>query len=178
MISNQSSVQEKSGIACGRNRERTSESVGLSRLECKDTRPTSDMTTSVIPLHTSTRPTVTAQRPHTLNLVNRSHCRAGWKGGTWPPLPPLPHHHCSNSSYNSNINIINNNNNNNNNNNSHHFNNNHTSLLSSTLHPMASMAQPLSTQTTSVDSIGSCSLDVNATGTTSPATLGEYVLSL
>lgn len=36
---------------------------------------------------------------------------------------------------------------------------------------MASMAQPLSTQTTSVDSIGSCSLDVNATGTTSPATL-------
>nr|XP_027229941.1 rho GTPase-activating protein gacU-like [Penaeus vannamei] len=117
-----------------------------------------------------TRPTVTAQRPHTLNLVNRSHCRAGWKGGTWPPLPPLPHHHYSNSSYNSNINIINNNNNNNNNN-SHHFNNNHTSLLSSTLHPMASMAQPLSTQTTSVDSIGSCSLDVNATGTTSPATL-------
>lgn len=33
------------------------------------------------------------------------------------------------------------------------------------------MSQSLHTQTTSVDSIGSCSLDVNATGTTSPATM-------
>ncbi|MPC14721.1 Disks large-associated protein 4 [Portunus trituberculatus] len=33
------------------------------------------------------------------------------------------------------------------------------------------MSQSLHTQTTSVDSIGSCSLDVNATGTTTPATM-------
>lgn len=33
------------------------------------------------------------------------------------------------------------------------------------------MSQPLHTQTTSVDSIGSCSLDVSATGTSSPATM-------
>nr|XP_045623652.1 uncharacterized protein LOC123773768 [Procambarus clarkii] len=95
-----------------------------------DSRPKADMTTTLAPLHTSTRPTASAQRPHTLNLPNRGHCRAGWTAATGPPphpplLPSLPQQ----------------------------------------------MSQLLHTQTTSVDSIGTCSLDVNATGTTSPATM-------
>ncbi|KAK4301623.1 hypothetical protein Pmani_026246 [Petrolisthes manimaculis] len=111
-----------------------------------DTRPKGDMTTSVIPLHTSTRPTATVQRPHTLNLPVRNthhHIHSGAVGWTASPAPLLPSPPPPPPS----------------------------PLPLSSLPPQMS----LYAQTASVDSIGSCSLDVNATGTTSsPATMGEY----
>ncbi|XP_063887664.1 uncharacterized protein LOC135115102 isoform X2 [Scylla paramamosain] len=100
-----------------------------------DSRAATDLSTTLSSLQISTRPTVTVQRPHTLNLPTRAHTRVGWTADPGlPPHPPPP-----------------------------------SPLPLSSLPPQ--MSQSLHTQTTSVDSIGSCSLDVNATGTTTPATM-------